>query len=335
MNKRITVQPVFNYRNIVSAIFSDIENNDHLMLNTARSSLSVAIDTLLKNNKDIKQILLPDLICSEIIPIINNFDILIKFYSIDKNLNPDLNYINDKIKDKLSIVLIVNYFGFASNWSGIYNLKSDNCIIIEDNAHSLYGEYNNKNFGSLGDISFNSIRKILPVLSGSILKFNNNIAPDIKLKKRILNFSELKYSFRFLNNYTKINRKEISDETDCNTVQSIDYFSKKIYISQQTYQDSISIKRHNNYNIWKKYLGNTELEMIKPEPSICPYAFPCICADQKLFDEWVNWGIANNINIIKWPSFPKTNSHSLKYKELSKIILFPVNHTINLDFLKS
>ncbi len=145
MNKRITVQPVFNYRNIVSAIFSDIENNDHLMLNTARSSLSVAIDTLLKNNKDIKQILLPDLICSEIIPIINNFDILIKFYSIDKNLNPDLNYINDKIKDKLSIVLIVNYFGFASNWSGIYNLKSDNSIIIEDNAHSLYGKYNNKN----------------------------------------------------------------------------------------------------------------------------------------------------------------------------------------------
>ena len=51
---------VFNYRNIVSAIFSDIENNDHLMLNTARSSLSVAIDTLLKNNKDIKIIAVGD-----------------------------------------------------------------------------------------------------------------------------------------------------------------------------------------------------------------------------------------------------------------------------------
>ena len=212
MNKRITVQPVFSYRNIVSAIFSDIENNDHLMLNTARSSLSVAIDTLLKNNKDIKQILLPDLICSEIIPIINNFDISIKFYSIDKNLNPDLNYINDKIQKQLSIILIVNYFGFASDWSGIYKLKSDNCIIIEDNAHSLYGEYENKEFGSLGDISFNSIRKILPVLSGSILRFNNNIKPSVKLKKRILNLSELKYSLRFLKSYAKINKKVSSDD---------------------------------------------------------------------------------------------------------------------------
>jgi len=315
-------------------MFSDFKNNDCLMLNTARSSLYVTIDTLLTNNKDIKQILLPDLICSDIIPIIEHFGISIKFYSIDKNLNPDLNQINDYIQDQLSIVLIVNYFGFASDWSGIYELKlSNQCIIVEDNAHSLYGGYDNKDFGSLGDISFNSIRKILPVLSGSILRFNSNIEPIFKIKKRILNITEFLNSLRFIRNYARVNKKSTIDYSDQNIVESIDYLSEKIFLSQQCQKLNISNKREHNYNVWKKYLSNSELEIIKPHASTCPYAFPCIYKDERVYDKWVDWGITNNINIIKWPSLPDIESHSLKYSELSNIMLFPVNHMIDLDFL--
>ena len=92
-------------------MFSDFKNNDCLMLNTARSSLYVTIDTLLTNNKDIKQILLPDLICSDIIPIIEHFGISIKFYSIDKNLNPDLNQILDS---NSAFYLLMKYLVFFS-----------------------------------------------------------------------------------------------------------------------------------------------------------------------------------------------------------------------------
>ena len=315
-------------------MFSDFKNSDYLMLNTARSSLYVTIDTLLINNKDIKQILLPDLICSDIIPIIEKFDISIKFYSIDKNLNPDLNQINDKIQNQLSIVLIVNYFGFASDWSGIYELKlSNKCIIVEDNAHSLFGDYDNKDFGSLGDISFNSIRKVLPVLSGSILRFNNNIKPIIKIKKRILNINEFKNSLRFIRSYARLNNKSTIDYFDRNIVESIDYLSEKIFLSQQFEKLNIANKREHNYNIWNKYLSNSELEIIKPHASTCPYAFPCIYKDERVYNKWVNWGITNNINIIKWPSLPEMESHNLKHSELSNIILFPVNHMIDLNFL--
>jgi len=332
----MTVQPIFSYGNLIEAMFSGASKNNHLMLNSARSSLYLAIDALLKNNLAVKQVLLPDLICSEIIPIIRMFDISIKFYNVDKDLDPDINSIRDQIKNKLSIVLIVNYFGFPSNWSEIHKLKnSDNCIIIEDNAHSLYGKYDNQFFGNLGDISFNSLRKVLPVLSGSILKFNNSIKSDIKLKKRLVSYSEFKYSLRFLRRNVKANIQKPLNNHDYNDIESIDYFSKKIFISSLSDQNNISMKRKKNYNIWKKYLASSDLEMIKPNTSDCPYALPCIFENQKLYEKWVKWGVTNNVNLIRWPSLPNMESHKLNYTKLSNIILFPVNHMIKLDFLES
>jgi hypothetical protein len=81
----MTVQPIFSYGNLIEAMFSGANKNNHLMLNSARSSLYLAIDALLKNNLAVKQVLLPDLICSEIIPIIRMFDISIKFYNVAIN----------------------------------------------------------------------------------------------------------------------------------------------------------------------------------------------------------------------------------------------------------
>ena len=334
MKNKITLQPIFSYKTLVKSLFcSNIDDGNSYILNSARSSLGVSISLLLKNSRKIKKILLPDFICSEIIPIIDNFNIPIIFYSVDEHLNPDINFIEDNIRDNLSIILAVNYFGVPSDWNSLLKLKSKyECIIMEDNAHSLYGEHENISFGNLGDISFNSLRKVLPVLSGSFLQFNNNINLNDKFEKRFLNYSELKYSFRSLSRNNKIPKK-ISDDSPgiYDNIESIDYFSYKIYLAQKKNKENICRIRRDNYNFWLKYLSNSELEMFDTRASICPYAFPCIFNDQRVYEKWIKWGLANNVNIIRWPSLPKIKSHSLKNAKLSNILLFPVNHMNELN----
>ena len=337
MKNKITLQPIFSYTTLIKSLFSNNDSNGNsYILNSARSSLNISIDALLKNPRKIKKILLPDFICSEIIPVISNFNIPVIFYSVDEHLNPDINFIEDNIRNDLSIVLVVNYFGVPSDWTSLLKLKSKyECIIIEDNAHSLHGKYENIDFGNLGDISFNSLRKVLPVLSGSFLKFNNNIDLKKRFQKRFLNFSEFKYSFRFFGRNNK-NPKNMSDDSKSiyDNIEPIDYFSYKIYLAQQKDKERICRIRRNNYNFWQRYLGHSELEMLDIKSSICPYAFPCVFNDQRVYDKWTKWGIANNINIIKWPSLPKIESHKLKNAKLSRILLFPVNHMNELNAME-
>lgn len=341
MNNKITLQPIFSYKTLIKSLLSNSNSNsksngNSYILNSARSSLNISIDELLKNSKKIKKILLPDFICSEIISVINNFNIPIIFYSIDEHLNPDINFIEDNIKHDLSIVLVVNYFGVPSDWTALLELKSKHqCIIIEDNAHSLYGEYNNISFGNLGDISFNSLRKVLPVLSGSFLQFNNNIDLSKKIQRRFLNFSEFKYSLRSFSRNNRNYKKILDDSQDIyNNLESIDHFSYKIYLAQKNNKENICRIRRDNYDFWLEYLSHSELEMLNIKPGICPYAFPCIFSDQRVYDKWMRWGIANNINIIKWPTLPKIESHRLKNTKLSNMLLFPVNHMNKLNTLK-
>ena len=104
------------------------------------------------------------------------------YYQLNENLEIDYNYIEKCVKEDNYFVFIVNYFGYPSDWKKILELKNKyGFMIIEDNAHSLYGKYNEKKLGLFGDISFTSFRKILPLLTGSELKIN------IKHERIILN----------------------------------------------------------------------------------------------------------------------------------------------------
>ena len=334
LNPKITLQPTFDYKILMNALGQKSPDMQLIMTNSARSSLYLSLQSLLNANKKINRILLPDLICSEIIPLIIQYNLNIIFYSIDGNLNPDINFIEDNIKNKSSIILVVNYFGKPSDWNSILDLKKHHdCTIIEDNAHSLFGSYKNINYGDLGDISFNSLRKVMPVLSGSILKFNNECNLTKTLEKRLLSFSEFKYSLRGMKLYSskKIIKKNInSNKTIYDKTLSIDYLSKKIYTYQYNEKHKICLQRKMNYQFWKNYLKNSELDLIDISSSICPYAMPCIYNDNESYDRWLTWGIKNNINIIKWPLLPVLDSYRLKNKALANILLFPVNHMHDL-----
>lgn len=336
MNNQITVQPLFSYKKLFSSFTKKNTNSGKYLYDSGRSSLYIAIKCLLDNDYPIKQILLPDLICNDIIPILDSHNLIIKFYPVDEKLNPDLDYIENEAKNNFSIIFIVNYFGSASNWNKVLELKEKiDCVIIEDNAHSLYGKENNIHFGELGDISFNSLRKILPLLSGSELKINIKALSNKYFSSyRMPNISELIISLRSLKpKKFKFKNIPVFNKKYRNNSLSIDYFSKHILNNEEKYKNLTCITRQNNFKYWQSLLKNSDLEFINLKKSICPYVMPCYANDEHSLNKWTEWANKNSINIIRWPDFPTTHNHSLKHSKLRRIICFPVNQYHDLNKL--
>ena len=253
-------------------------------------------------------------------------------------MSPNIDYLK-KILNKESLLLIVNYFGVPSNWKNIGLLKKEfNITLIEDNCHSLMQE---NGVGSFGDYSFNSLRKILPLLSGSQLRMSQTkyLNKNIMLNsKRYPNLDELKYFLRSYkprgNKKRTVNNYKPNDEIICRSKQ-IDLLSNNILIKNKFDIDYITSTRLDNFRFWNNFLKNDDFEFfdIDINKLFCPYVFPCIAKSEGIIKKWIQWGNNNNISIIKWPKFPFNNHDHFGNKNLNQVLLFPVNHQFNLSIL--
>jgi len=281
---------------------------------------------------------LPSFICEEVINSLKIFNLNIIYYKLDYNLSPNIDYLK-KILNKKSLLLIVNYFGVSSNWKNIGLLKKEfNITIIEDNCHSLMQE---NGVGSFGDYSFNSLRKILPLLSGSQLQTSQTeyLNKNIMLSsKRYPNFDEFKY---FLRSYkSKGNRKRAvnnykSNDEIIHRSKQIDLLSNSVLIKNKFDIDYITSTRLNNFRFWNNFLKNDDFEFfdINIDKLFCPYVFPCIAKSKGIINKWIRWGNNNNISIIQWPKFPFKSHDHFGNENLNQVLLFPVNHQFNLSIL--
>ena len=332
---RVTIQPVFKY-SLLFKSFLLKNNHKHNLFMSGRYAFEYALKILLKNNENINKILVPTLICEEIITIIKQINIDIEFYDIDKSLKIDLLDIENKMKNSFSIILVVNYFGFPSQWKELYDLRKNNkCILIEDNTHTLYSKFDNKELGMFGDISFNSLRKILPLLSGSELRSNTDMIKFTSSNKhRFPSLSELIYSVRNLRRLRSKNlleQKMISSKYVAS--KPVDYLSKKIITHYNFDYDKIRKARISNYKFWSQYLRKSDLiffDQFKINNSICPYVFPCYAETDEIKLKWLKWGRDKNITIISWPKFHDSTKSFLNEQIMKRIICFPVNHQFDL-----
>ena len=279
--------------------------------------------------KNIENIFIPRFICKEVVLVAQKLKLNIIFYNIDSNLNIIINSdIEKKLSDK-SVILVVNYFGFPANWDLVYQLKKNyGCSVIEDNCHALYSKRNNELLGNLGDISFNSLRKVLPLLSGSVLKSNN---PEIDLIKRykitIPSFSEITYSLRGFKHKLNLRNSIVKNNNYKEEYPYIDYFSYKIIKNDMFDGEKIRLLRSRNYKIWHNFLidnGLTFFPTLSLGKDISPYAFPCKASNSGEVNKWIDWGRKKNINIIKWPNFPDEVIIKDIPESLRNVLLFPV-----------
>ena len=63
------------------------------LLDSGRESLSTILKIINESDGLYNQLLIPNVICNDIIPIIQSYGLTIKYYPVDNKLRPDFNYI--------------------------------------------------------------------------------------------------------------------------------------------------------------------------------------------------------------------------------------------------
>lgn len=118
-------------------------------------------------------VLLPAYICRSILGPLKRLHLQPEFYRIDTLLQPDLEDLESQLRRGVAAVLLVHYFGFPSPAITVRNLCSHyGSFLVEDCAHALFSRDGVAPLGGVGDVSFFSLRKCLPVPDGGLLVLN-------------------------------------------------------------------------------------------------------------------------------------------------------------------
>lgn len=119
------------------------------------------------------QVLLPALICREVLSAINSLGAIPVFYDVNQELSPLNNF---KKSPRCKAVIAVNYFGFPQDLRPFKEYCSKNdAVLIEDNCHGFLSvDSDGKLLGTRSNIGIFSFRKTIPVICGAALFINNN-----------------------------------------------------------------------------------------------------------------------------------------------------------------
>lgn len=110
-------------------------------------------------------VLLPTFACEEIYAPFIDAGFKIFYYRVHEDLTPDFSHILE-MKDNCKVVFVINYFGFLQPASVYDQLKNWGLVAVEDGSHSFLS----KGSGEHGEYYFASMRKLLPLLDGAILR---------------------------------------------------------------------------------------------------------------------------------------------------------------------
>lgn len=125
------------------------------------------------NHMDISpgdEILIPAYHCTVMVAPIIEMDCIPVFYKITPELETDITDVRSKITAKTKAIIAVNYCGFIQNMAAVHRLcEEEKIILIEDCAHSYFGQKNGVTVGGYGDYILVSARKFFPVTEGGIL----------------------------------------------------------------------------------------------------------------------------------------------------------------------
>jgi len=281
------------------------------------------------------KILVPSLICRDLLASLNKSGICPIYYDVDKNLKPILNSQNF---EKIKAILIINYFGFSQDLKLIkkYCQKSG-CILIEDNAHGFLScDPNGEYLGTRGDLGIFSIRKTIPLLHGGALYIKDEtklvtlpeqldyynypssyynikeiirkLIPVIGIKG-ILLLSQLLRILRRIRTGHYIPVSDFKDEIELplDIQPSINLLDK---INKLNIDEEI-IRRCEMYNWLNKIMAKFEVTPVFSElPNNCvPYTFPFYCSDKKV-NLIKNELYKYNLEIFNWPALPEKLKNS-------------------------
>ncbi len=137
-------------------------------------------------------ILIPPICPQGIVLPLQKKKIAFRFYHLSENFSIDINSVNELITaENCKAIFFIHYFGiYNPQIQGIRKICTENNVLLfEDSVHGLFSRNDDGQLlGSMGDISFYSLSKFLPVPDGAVFFINNqDIKINFKCKRSLLN----------------------------------------------------------------------------------------------------------------------------------------------------
>jgi len=111
------------------------------------------------------------------------------FYKINSDTPVDLDDIQARLDGSTKLLLVVHYFGFPQNLPKICIFCDEhNILLLEDCAHSFFGEYDGRSLGSFGDYAIASIIKFFPTSEGGCLVSSRHPTSSLHLESAGVGF---------------------------------------------------------------------------------------------------------------------------------------------------
>jgi len=286
-----------------------------------------------------ESIVIPAYICNSTINPLKDFGFNICFIDVNKNMGIDCDeLVKLNSSDFPKAIVIVHYFGIVQDLDQLFNIcRERNILIIEDFAHSFLSLESDNDIKIKGDAAIYSLRKILPVNNGGVLRFR-----DSKNNSNLRNVFKCSFSFgdfvfitkaaafklvvymQVFNIYTeKIDSIKSSIRLFKNNSSNKGFprpnstaLSKitAIFLSDETYLDMVRHSHRGNYIKLAHSLKKNNIFCFKSqiEYRVTPQALPIV--NTTLFDE-VKQLRKKGIGAYKWPGkeLPSQVADSPKY----------------------
>lgn len=307
-------------------------------LNGGKACLIVICEYLL--SRGFQQILLPAYLCPTILSTIRTTGMGVDFYTILPDLSIDLNDLARKAPFHRAVYFI-NYFGFnqpSKSQELLRELQRGGILLIEDNAHAGFWQQ------SLGDFTFNSMRKLCPYdggYFGTALDISQFIQKDQPLVNRHLQV--MRQYRRGLGEYLVFGLGSLE------TLQALYQLGEETYDSEAVITgddqekqaiehldwQAIKARRRQNYRYLLEMISSVpRVTPIFPQltPEVQPMGFPVYIQDglrDRLFDDLGNEGIGLTIHWDALLRNPLTANLPGVAEIASQILTLPIDQRVN------
>lgn len=146
------------------------------MVSRGRDALSLIIERM--GHPPGTGILLPALACEEVYRPFMLHGYAVHYYRVNRDLTPDMDQVR-KLSASCKAILVINYYGFLQPQPVYAGLRQLGLTVIEDGSHSAL----TRGSGLNGDHYFASLRKLIPVPDGAVVRFSGGPEAGIKFNR--------------------------------------------------------------------------------------------------------------------------------------------------------
>ena len=314
----------------------------------SRTALKVGLSSY--NYSKGQTVLIPDYLCNAIANTLEDMGLVVVSYNLNSKLSPNWRDLTKLIKENNPVALLmVHYFGQPQDILRFQNIcRSEEILLIEDNAHGFGGYYNQQLLGTFGDIGISSPRKFQCSSDGGCLYYNHNnrYSKILKTEKYKFNigpprpqkiFERIRQklcNFTYVYSLLQSIRARFHDHSDPYYFQeklSLDYYLSKEREEEieNANWELISERRRimwSRFDDFSKLNGLTPVfEQLHPESS--PWAFPVYARNIEQRNQWLKWGVKNKIPVFSWPALPtnEIENNEAALQRWERMLCFPLN----------